>query len=72
MLRPPPNHVPAWSAKGEFYLYPYTLCIYVVLITNTPEQVQQKKWINMAVTFHFVQCENTENHYFYTYFLHGA
>jgi len=40
------------------------------MITNTPEHVQQKNWIHMAVTFHCVQCENTENHCFCTcYFL---
>ena len=77
MLRPPPNHKPSWKAQGEFYLYSYTLCIYVVLklclmITKTPEQVQQKNWTNMAVTFHFVQCEYTENHCFHTYLFHRA
>jgi hypothetical protein len=71
MLRPPTNHITSWKAEGEFYFYPSTLCVYVVLklymtITNTPEHVQQKKWIHMAVTFHCVQCENTENHCFYT------
>jgi hypothetical protein len=59
MLRLPPKHIPSWRAQGELYLYSYTLCIYVVLklrlmITNTPQQVQQKNWINMAVTFLFV------------------
>jgi len=40
--------MPPWKAQREFYFYPYRLCVYVVLkvhlmITNTPEHVQQKK-----------------------------
>jgi len=66
--------MPPWKAQREFYFYPYMLCVYVVLkvhlmITNTPEHVQQKHWIYIAVTFHCVQFENTENHCFYTYLL---